>query len=372
MTDDRTRLQLYIVVGLATGAVYVIARILWPFLPAIVSSAVIATLVWPVHLRIRRAVRLPQRPSVAALLSTLAVFILVMLPLAGVTAALLRELESQVPSATESAARLLAADGRTAAWIMAAGAQFGAEPHEISEAIAEQVQQIGGFVVGRTMSLLSGLGGWLLQGGAALFTLYYLFKDGERLMMQVRWLVPLEPPQTDRLLTLAVDAIRATVLGNVVVAVVQGALGGTAFWLVGLSGPVFWGIMMGVLSLLPVVGPVFVWVPAAIILFATGQVWSGLILTGIGVLLISTIDNVLRSILISGRAELHPLAVFFSILGGIIMFGAIGVLLGPVLFVVAFTVIEMGRLALHAEPEPAAASGVLMPTAIATVRVPDE
>lgn len=371
MTDERTRLQLYIVVGLATGAVYVLARILWPFLPAIVSSAVIATLVWPVHLRVRHAVRLPRRPSVAALLSTLAVFILVMLPLAGVTAALLRELQSQVPNATESAARLLAADGRMAVWITNAGARFGAEPDEISAAIAAQVQQVGGFIVGRTMSLLSGLGSWLLQGGVALFTLYYLLKDGERLMRHVRWLVPLEPPQTDRLLKLASEAIHATVLGNVVVAMVQGTLGGIAFWLVGLSGPVFWGLMMGVLSLLPVVGPVFVWVPAAIILFATGQVWSGLILTGVGVLLISSIDNVLRSILISGRAELHPLAVFFSILGGIIMFGAIGVLLGPVLFVVAFTVIEMGRLALHPELEAAAAGGPLLPTAVAAGAVPD-
>jgi predicted PurR-regulated permease PerM len=365
--DDRTRLQLYIMVGLATGAVYVIARILWPFLPAIVSSAVIATLVWPLHRRL--SARMPRMPSVAALISTIGVFVLVMLPLAAITAGLVDELQSQVPHATESAARLLAADGRIATWVTNAGARFGVEREEISVAIAAQVQEIGSSIVGRTMSLLSGLGGWLLQGGSALFTLYYLLKDGDRLMRRVRWLIPLEPSQTDRLLRLSGEAIHATVLGNVVVAFVQGVLGGLAFWAVGLSGPVFWGIMMGVLSLLPVVGPVFVWVPAAVILFATGQVWSGLVLTVVGVLLISTIDNVLRSIFISGRAELHPLAVFFSILGGILMFGAVGVLLGPVLFVVATTVIEMGRLALQPDGAPAqigiaaAEPGVLLPTA---------
>lgn len=351
VTDDRTRLQLYVMVGLATAAIYVVARILWPFLPAIVSSAVIAVLVWPVHRRIRESKWLRRTPSVAALLSTIGIFGLVMLPLAAVTAALVSELQTQIPNATASAASLLAADGRIAAWMMDTGTRFGAEPARISEAIDTQVREVGGFIIARTMSLLSGLGGWLLQGGSALFTLYYLLRDGDRLLGRVRWVIPLEPPQADRLLLLAGEAIHATVLGNLVVALVQGVLGGAVFWAVGLSGPVFWGIMMGVLSLLPVVGPVFVWVPAAIILFATGQFWNGLVLASVGVLLISTVDNVLRSILISGRAELHPLAAFFSILGGILMFGAIGVLLGPVLFVVAFTVIEMGRLAMRPEPE---------------------
>jgi predicted PurR-regulated permease PerM len=183
-------------------------------------------------------------------------------------------------------------------------------------------------------------------------------------MQRVRWIIPLESAQTQRLLRLAREAIHATVLGNVVVALVQGVLGGIAFWLVGLPGAVFWGVVMGLLSLLPLVGPTFVWVPGAIILFATGQYWNAIALTAVGAVLISTIDNVLRSILISGRAELHPLAVFFSILGGIILFGAVGVLLGPVLFVLAFTVLEMGRMALLPQPpdatEPAAA---LLPTA---------
>jgi predicted PurR-regulated permease PerM len=358
--DDRARLQLLVIVLLATGAAYVIARLLWPFLTAIVTSAVVATLVWPLHLRVLRAVRLP---SLAALASTLAVFVLVMLPLAAITAALLDELQTQVPQATASAGELLSSEGRITTWIIEVGARFGASPAEISRGVAAQVQAVGGFVLGRTVSILSGLGGWLLQAGAALFTLYYLLKDGDRLMRRVRWIVPLEAAQTDRLLRLAADAIHATMLGNVVVAIVQGLLGGIAFWIVGLPGAVFWGLVMGVLSLLPVVGPVFVWVPGAIILFATGRVLDGVILTAIGVLLISAIDNVLRSILISGRAELHPLAVFFSILGGIILFGAVGVLLGPVLIVLAFTVLEMGRLALLPDGSDEEAAADLLPTA---------
>lgn len=342
---ERAKLRLYILLGLATLASYVIGRLFWPFLPAIVTSAVIANLVWPLQTRLARRIR---SRDVAALIGTLAAFFLIVAPLGAVTVALIEQLQSQVQPVTEGAGRLFAPQGRLAQWLLRTGTRVGLDADQISGAIAAQVQQIGGFLFARTMGLITGLGGWLLQAGAALFTLYYLLRDGDRLVGAVSWALPLERTQTERVLNVAQDAVRATVLGNLVVAIVQGAIGGVAFWIVGLPGALFWGLVMGVLSLLPVVGPSFVWAPAAVLLLLNDRLAGGLALAAIGALVVSTVDNVLRSLLIGERVQLHPLAVFFSLLGGIFVFGAVGVLLGPVLFLVALTILEMGRLAISA------------------------
>jgi predicted PurR-regulated permease PerM len=348
----RARLQLYILLALATGAAWVIGRLLWPFLPAIGTSVVIASLVWPIQAALARRVR---HRNTAALLGTLAVLFLILVPLAALTGALVRVLNDQFGPAAQGASALLGGDGRIADWLAAMGARLGLEPDQLSRAVGDQMQHLTSLLLGRTMAILSGLGGWLLQAGVALFTIFYLLRDGEQLVRAIRWMLPLQQDQTDRLLTLAHEAIRATMLGNVVVAIVQGLIGGLAFWAVGVPAASLWGLIMGVLSLLPVVGPFFVWVPAAVLLIVNGQVGNGFLLAGIGVFIISTIDNVLRSLLISGRAQLHPLAVFFSVLGGILLFGAVGVLLGPVMFVLALTVLEMGRLALLPEASEAPA-----------------
>jgi predicted PurR-regulated permease PerM len=341
--EERAKVQRYLLLGLATGAALVIGLLFWPFLPAIVTSAVLAALVWPVHRRILVRVR---SSDLAALISSLAVVFLLVVPFAGLAMPLLRMVQTQFEPIAQGAGHLLTTDGRVAQWLIRAGDRVGLAPDQISAAAAEQMQQIGGFLLSRTVVLLTGIGGWLLQGGAALFTLYYLLRDGERLVRAVRWLVPLEPEQTDRIFRLALEATRATVLGSIVVAIAQGLIGGLAFWLLGVPGAALWGVAMGVLSLVPIVGPFLVWAPAALILLATGSVLKGLLLAAFGTLVISTVDNVLRSVFIGGRAHLHPLAVFFSLLGGVFLFGAAGMLLGPVLFVISLTVLEMGRLAL--------------------------
>jgi predicted PurR-regulated permease PerM len=347
-----SRAQHYVLLALAVGAIYVLGRLLWPFLTAIVISSVVAILLHPLYRRFARRLR---NADIAALIGTTVAFFLFMVPVALITIGLLQELQARV--GTDDPARLLAPDGRLADWVGQLGALFGLDPGEISEAVAQQVQQVGGFLLGRTLALISGIGGWLLQAGAALFTLFYLLRDGERLVSALKWFVPLAPEQTERLFKLARDAIHATVVGNLVVAIVQGVAGGIVFALLGIPGAMFWGLVMGMLSLLPVVGPFFVWMPAAVLLFIAGRIAAAIILIVTGVLLISMIDNVLRPVLISGRAQLHPLAVFFSILGGVFVFGAIGLLLGPVLFVIALTVLEMARLALGGEALPPLASG---------------
>lgn len=343
---ELVKVRVYVLLVLATGAVYVVGLMLWPFLPAIVTSAVLATLVYPLHKRVEG--RLGQR-DLAALLSTVAVFFLVLLPLVALSLVLLNELQARIAWLSREAAGLLAPDGRVAQWLDAWVAHAGLEEADVSLQVAQPLQQLASFLAGRTLALLTGLGGWMLQAVAALFTLFYLLRDAEGMMKAVKWAIPLNALQSERLVARAREVIFATVFGSVVIAIVQGLLGGLIFWAVGVPGAALWGTLMGVLSFLPVVGPFLVWLPAVGLLLVSGELARALILLALGTFVISNVDNILRPVLISGRAALHPLVVFFSILGGAFVFGAVGILVGPVLFVLALTIIEMGRLALEGD-----------------------
>jgi predicted PurR-regulated permease PerM len=176
--------------------------------------------------------------------------------------------------------------------------------------------------------------------------------------------VPLASGPTELLALRAKEVMFAAVFGHVFVALVQGLLGGLAFWVLGVPTPMVWGVLMSGLSLIPLVGPAFVWVPAGAVLIATGAPIRGVLLLAFGLFVISTVDNVIRAVLVSARARVHPLVVFFGVLGGILMFGAVGILVGPVLIVLAGALMEMARLSLfpedvpHAQTQPHPAAGV--------------
>lgn len=337
-------IHLFILLALGVGAAYLLGLILWPLLPAIVTSAVFAALIYPAHRLLER--RLGHR-SVAAFVTTGVVFFLVLLPVVGLSFLIVDQVATGFQWLSGTIAGSLAPNGRLAQLVQAIGSYLGLGSLGLGNALQNQVQQLATTVAGHTFRILSGLGGWLLQAGTALFTLYYLLRDAEGIMGALRRLIPLDADQTDALIERAREVTYATVYGNIVVAVVQGGLGGLAFFVLGLPAAALWGTVMVLLSLLPAVGAPFVWVPAGVILLYHGEVARGVALLAVGALIISTVDNVLRSILVGNRAQLHPLVVFLSVLGGLFVFGAIGFFIGPVLFVLALTVLEMARAALE-------------------------
>lgn len=339
----RTSLQLVFLVLLGVGASAMIIVLLWPFLPAIVTSAVLAVLVYPAYRHLERWLR---HRSLAAFVGTAIVFFLLLLPAIGVTFMIVDQIRGGIGLAATQAMAFIAPDGLLAGWIDELAERFGYDSGRLMQALDQQIQSLARVLADRTLGFLSGVGGLALQAGAALFTLYYLLRDADGVVRGIKRFVPLEGERTDLLLDRAREVTFATVYGNIVVALVQGALGGLGFLVVGLPSPALWGSVMALMSLLPVVGPTFVWGPAVVILFAGGHIARALVLLGIGALVVSTVDNVLRAVLVSDRTQLHPLIVFFSVLGGIFVFGAVGILVGPVVFVVALTLVAMARAAL--------------------------
>jgi predicted PurR-regulated permease PerM len=179
-----------------------------------------------------------------------------------------------------------------------------------------------------------------------LYLLFFLLRDGRALSAQAARALPLKPQHSRRLLDQFATVVRATVKGNVVMALVQGTLGGLAFWVLGISGPLLWGALMALLSLLPAVGAALVWAPVALYLLSTGSIWSAVGLTAWGVLVIGLVDNVLRPILVGKETQMPDYLVLLATLGGLSVFGLNGFVIGPViaaLFIAAWDIFSQAR-----------------------------
>jgi len=204
--------------------------------------------------------------------------------------------------------------------------------------------------VGAAGSYLSSFVGGSLWALAQLlitfFTLFYLFRDRRLFLKGVRSLLPLSQSETDRLFARVADTIYATFYGTFAVSLVQGLLGGLMFWWLGLPSPLMWGVVMFLLSLVPVLGAPVVWGPAALLLAATGNWGKALILTVWGLVVIGSIDNLLFPVLVGDRVRMHALLVFFSVIGGLLLFGAAGLVLGPVAVVITTLLVEVWRMRL--------------------------
>lgn len=186
--------------------------------------------------------------------------------------------------------------------------------------------------------------GSVVQAISVCLTFYLLFfflRDRQAVLRACRSLSPLADDETDRLFARIGDTIHATVYGTLVVASVQGLLGGLMFWWLGLTAPLLWGLVMAVLAVVPMLGAFIVWIPAAIFLALDGSWGKAAILTAWGMLVVGTIDNVLRSSLVGTRLKLHTVLVFVSVVGGVVLFGAAGLILGPVALTVTLLLLEI-------------------------------
>jgi len=182
---------------------------------------------------------------------------------------------------------------------------------------------------------------FLFHLSVTILAMFYLFRDGDSIVKRLRELLPFEDAHRERMIREARDLVFASVTSSMAAAVAHGVMGGLAFALTGVHAPIFWGVMMGFFSLVPVVGSSLIWVPAALSLVVGGHIARGVILVVICGLLVGLVDNVIRPWLISGRAEMGGLVVFISVLGGISVFGMLGVVLGPIVVATAASLLDL-------------------------------
>jgi predicted PurR-regulated permease PerM len=213
------------------------------------------------------------------------------------------------------------------------------------QAIQERASAVlsSGLRIAATQAVSVGQGAFnfFISLSIMLYLTFFLLRDGRELNRKIGQHIPLRPETRRALFEKFATVIRATIKGSIVVALVQGLIGGVVFWLLGIQGALLWGVVMGFMSLIPAIGTGVVWVPVAIYLFATGQIWQGAVLVGCGILVIGMVDNVLRPILVGKDTRMPDYVVLISTLGGLSVMGIHGFVTGPViaaLFIAAWDI----------------------------------
>jgi predicted PurR-regulated permease PerM len=330
-------------------ALYICWLIVQPFVNVLLWATVLTVVFYPLHRRIRLGVR---QAETAAALSTLLVIVLILIPITFVTIAIVRELRD--------VADMLQANVQQFGGPAIPGLGFVLErlegyvdidPVAAQKFLAERMQVWGAALAGNTLVVVGGALGALLQTALVVFTMFYLFRDGERIRAAVYAAVPLERTQMRDIADRTKEVIGATIYGVLVIAAIQGTLGTVIFWALGLPSPLLWGVVMFVLCMIPMAGAYLVWIPAALYLAFTGAYLQAGILVVWGFVVIGGIDNVLSPRLVGQRARLHELLIFFGVLGGLRIFGILGVVVGPVMVAVTLALIEMTRQMLHPDDE---------------------
>ena len=299
---------------------------------AIFWGVVFAIVFAPLHRKL--LMRMPNKPTLAALATLLISLVMVILPLSLIGLSLIKETSAiydQVSSGNLSAGSYVEqVFNALPSWLTPWMEKLHLGTlEEIQAKLSNIALQASKLAATKAVGLGQNTLGFVVGFGVMLYLIFFLLRDGKELVARIWAATPLAPEHKRELAIKFITVIRATVKGNLAVAAAQGALGGLIFWILGIQGAVLWAVVMAFLSLLPAVGAGLVWGPVAIYFLATGAVTKGLILAAYGVLVIGLVDNVLRPLLVGKDTKMPDYVVLISTLGGMALFGLSGFVLGP-------------------------------------------
>jgi predicted PurR-regulated permease PerM len=329
-------------IGLAAVCVFLLALILAPFVSILFMTALLAITFFPVFLRIKN--KLPKSDSVAAVLTVVFIAVILAAPLTVVVYLLIKE-STLIMDAVNSGIKT---GELQAYWKQLKGAgplgylfKMMDSYIDLPEVLGNNLQQASGFVLSWTSKLAKGFAEFLVGLVITLFATYYFLKDGRRIKKVILDLLPIPEMEKGLFLSRFEEMIKATIYGGIVIAMAQGALGGVIFWVLGIPSPVVWGTIMVFASFIPFGGTGLVWAPASVYLFFQGSILKGLVLIALGLGMIGTIDNILRPYVMSTQTNIHPLILFFAVIGGISAFGLIGIFVGPLIMTLVLAFYEL-------------------------------
>ncbi len=324
---------------------YLAYRILLPFISPIVWGIVLSTVFYPVYVVILRAVKVK---AVASILCLVVILVVLLGPFAYFSYIVTQEimgLSEYLRAAPEDPVNSLL-DHPVVSRVIAKGLKiFHMTEAEFTKAMADGLQELGKQSVGVIRIGLGNVVSTLANFVFMMLSIFFFLVDGPQLIERISSFMPFSRRERERLFAQTRDIVISTIYGGVTIAVLQGATGGIAFYFLGLSSPAMWGLAMCISSFIPLVGTLIIWGPAVAYLIFQGFYLKALILLIIGGAGISSIDSFLRPLLIKDRIKLPTLAIFFSILGGIKVFGFVGFIMGPLVFALFISVLEILRLA---------------------------
>ena len=332
-----SNIPFFVILGLVT---ILFLYLLKPFFFPIFWAAVIAGVFGPLYGRINRKL---NRPNLSAAILFLIIALILLLP-AGVVGTLVfnesvqiyKNLSPDAKHMGSSIQRLIntIADNSIIHLLHINKAMLIAKTTEVAQGITNYI-----FV--HLTQLTQNTLGLLVKFAIMLYTLFYFVRDGDRFLRMAMKVIPLGMGREKFLFERFIVTARSTLKVTLIIGGIQGALGGIVFFVTDVEGAVIWGLLMILMAIVPVVGCTIIWAPAGILMLLTGHIWEGILILAVGTFVISTVDNLLRPILIGQDVEMHPLLIFLSTLGGIILFGFSGFVIGPVITSLLIALWEM-------------------------------
>ena len=335
------RVNQFVVVLLVVFISAVFLSMIRSFLMAIFLAGIFAALARPICDGLQNVLKGRRGP--ASVLTLLLIVIVVVLPLGVLTGVVTGQAIKVSQSAMPWVKAQINQPGAVTDFLATIPYYDQIAPH--SEVILRKAgQMVGGisqFLINNLSSATIGAVNFLFMLFVWLYTMYFFLMDGEKLLEKILYYLPLEDDDEQQMLERFTSVTRATLKGTAVIGILQGGLAGLAFWAVGIPSATFWGVIMVVLSIIPSVGTAVVWLPAAVILGFGGAVGKAVGLFIFCALVVGSLDNLLRPILVGKDTQMHELMIFFGTMGGIFMFGMIGVIIGPIVAALFVTVWEI-------------------------------
>jgi predicted PurR-regulated permease PerM len=278
-------------------------------------------------------------PTRGSLATTLMAAVLIVAPAVMLVSVLAREVPMVIDHI--QLASLSAPDQIERIWEMLRRRSPFPLPEDPTMMLREGVQRVLTFLAPRAGAVVADALATVGSLFVMLFAMFFLLRDGYTIGRRVRELLPLPERERERLINETRDLVVASVGVGLLVAAIQGTIGGAAYWMLGIGAPALWGVAMAICALIPLVGTALVWAPTALWLFFSGQVGRAVVLIVIGVLVIGLVDNIVRPLLLSGRTSASGLVIFLGLLGGVAAFGFIGLVLGPIILVTASSLVAV-------------------------------
>ncbi len=312
-----------------------------PFLHTIAWAMVLSITFYPLY---KILLKLLRRPWLSSLLTLIIILILILGPFTYIVGSLVKEI-TDLYIMIESRGFETITDIQRRPWIEDVFGKIKSfkvfEDFDFREEVVRILKDIGKYIAQNFSNLFKNAVILVVNFVIMCLTIFYFLKDGNTLANYIKSLLPFPESQKERLEERIKEMVVAAIYGGVAVGIAQGTLGGLAFYIFGISSPVFWGTAMAFFSLVPVFGTFLIWGPAGLILILSGSYIKGAGLLLYGVLIISSVDNIIKPLVIGGRTKLHILLVFFSVLGGIRFFGFLGFILGPLITALCLSLLEM-------------------------------
>jgi predicted PurR-regulated permease PerM len=311
------------------------------FLLTILLAAIFTALSYPLYLWFNRKFR--NHCGIAAIVTLIVLVIVVVGPILAVLGAGANEALRVTETVRPGLERLVDRPGEFNRRLRVLPGYRYIQPYraQIFSKAGEVVASAGAFIFSALSATTLATAVFIFHFVILLYTMFFFLIGGPALLRNVMAYLPIDDADKQNMLEQFVSVTRATLKGTILTGIAQGVAGGVAFWVVGIDGAIFWGTVMTALSIIPGIGSALVWVPASIILMLTGDVWRGIGLAAFGTVVIGSLDNLLRPMLVGRDTQMHELMIFFSTLGGLLMFGVMGFIVGPILAALFVTVWEM-------------------------------